>query len=169
MIPRNYVLFAASAVALACAFAPLLVGVRVAAADVEDDRPPTEAREATDVKYPKEAIAGEWLTEGKDARIRFSLAPDGTYMGVVTWSTTPERKDEHNKDPKLRDRLILGMVLMWHLRYDDGEYVDGSVYDPENGSTFGMKATVLGPDSLKIRGFLGISLFGQSQTWTRVR
>jgi uncharacterized protein (DUF2147 family) len=124
--------------------------------------------EATDVKYPKETIVGEWLTEGKDAHIRFSLAPDGTYMGVITWSTTPERKDEHNKDPKLRDRLIIGIVLMWHLRYDDGEYVDGSVYDPENGDTFRMKATVLGPDSLKIRGYLGISLFGQSQVWTRV-
>jgi uncharacterized protein (DUF2147 family) len=30
-----------------------------------------------------------------------------------------------------------------------------------------MKAEVLTPESLKIRGYLGISLFGQSKTWSR--
>ena len=160
VIPRTR---AAFAVMLgACA---LLAASPVAHAARESD---PVGEEATDVKYPREAIVGDWLTESKDAHIRFSLAPDGTYMGVISWSTTPERKDDHNKDPKLRDRLLLGLVIMWHLRYDDGEYVDGSVYDPENGSTFRMKATVTAPDSLKVRGFLGIALFGQNQTWTRV-
>jgi uncharacterized protein (DUF2147 family) len=58
-------------------------------------------------------------------------------------------------------------VLMWHLRYDDGEYVDGYVYNPEDGGTYRLKAEVLGPESLKIRGFLGMSLFGQSKVWSR--
>jgi uncharacterized protein (DUF2147 family) len=123
---------------------------------------------AGDTRYPPEAIVGEWWTEGRTARVRFGPSPDGTYAGVITWSTTPQNKDEHNKDPKLRDRLIVGIVLMWHLRYEDGAYVDGYVYDPENGSTFRMKAEVLGPESLKVRGYVGISLFGENQTWTRV-
>jgi uncharacterized protein (DUF2147 family) len=58
---------------------------------------------------------------------------------------------------------------MWHLRYEDGEYVDGYVYNPEDGGTYRLKAEVLGAESLKIRGYLGISLFGQDKVWSRFR
>ena len=61
----------------------------------------------------------------------------------------------------------VGIVLIWNLHYDDGEYVGGTVYNPEDGGTYGVKAEVLTPESLKVRGFLGISLFGQSQVWSR--
>ena len=121
-------------------------------------------------RYPAESILGEWWTAAEEkrpsARVKFVRSQDGTYTGILAWSPEP-RRDVNNKDPKLRDRPIVGIVLMWHLTYDDGEYVDGYVYNPEDGSTYRMKAEVLSPTSLKIRGYLGISLFGQSQTWTR--
>src|SRR5579863_2683591 len=78
-------------------------------------------------KYAPEAIVGEWCTQTEEnrppARVRFERAQDGTYMGILSWSSAP-RKDIHNKNPKLRDRSVVGIVLMWNLRYDDGEYVD---------------------------------------------
>jgi uncharacterized protein (DUF2147 family) len=121
-------------------------------------------------KYPPESILGEWVTEAQEnrppGRIKFVHAQDGTYLGIVSWAARPQ-KDVNNKDPKLRDRPVLGMVIMWHLRYDDGEYVDGYVYNPEDGGTYRMKAEVLSPASLRIRGYLGISLFGENQTWSR--
>jgi uncharacterized protein (DUF2147 family) len=120
--------------------------------------------------FPADAILGEWCTQKEEnrppGRIKFVRADDGTYTGVISWQTEP-RKDVHNKDPKLRDRPLLGAVLMWHLRYDDGEYVDGFVYNPEDGGTYRLNAEVLNPESLKIRGYLGISLFGQSKIWSR--
>lgn len=85
---------------------------------------------------------------------------------ILSFSSEP-RKDVKNKDPRLRDRPLVGIVLMWHVRYDDGEYVDGYVYNPEDGGTYRMKAEVQSPESLKIRGYLGISLFGQTKTWSR--
>jgi uncharacterized protein (DUF2147 family) len=122
------------------------------------------------MKYPPDAIVGEWCTQREEnrppGRVKFAQGPDGTYMGVLTWSADPKR-DVNNKDPKLRDRPLVGIVLMWHLRYDDGEYVDGYVYNPEDGGTYRVKAEVLSPESLKIRGYLGISLLGQSKTWSR--
>jgi uncharacterized protein (DUF2147 family) len=122
------------------------------------------------VKYPPEAILGEWWTEKEDkrpsAKVKFVLAQDGTYTGILAWS--PEsKKDVNNKDPKLRDRPVVGIVLMWNLRYDDGEYTGGYVYNPEDGGTYRFKAEVLTPQSLKIRGYLGIALFGQTQKWSR--
>jgi uncharacterized protein (DUF2147 family) len=138
---------------------------------IASDRPsPTDGATPMGTKFPPEAIVGEWTTPAEEnrppGRVRFQRADDGTYVGVITWSAEP-KKDVHNKDPKLRDRPLVGSVLMWHLRYDDGSYTDGHVYNPEDGGTYGLNAEVLGPEQLKIRGFLGISLFGQSQVWTR--
>jgi uncharacterized protein (DUF2147 family) len=115
---------------------------------------------------PPDAILGEWWTEGKEGRFRFVRASDGTYSGILVGETTPG-VDTNNKDPALRNRRLLGATLIWHLRADDGEYVDGFVYNPRNGETYRMKAEITGKTTLKIRGYLGISLFGQSQSWTR--
>jgi uncharacterized protein (DUF2147 family) len=121
---------------------------------------------ALSVKQPEGAIAGEWTAEEKDGRIRFIKAQDGTYTGVTTWAAEP-RKDSNNPDPKLRDRSTVGIVIIWHLRYEDGEYVDGYCYNPNDGRTYRFKAEVLGPETLKIRGYLAIPLLGQTQHWTR--
>lgn len=115
---------------------------------------------------PPDAIIGEWWTEGKEGRIRFVRGPDGTYSGILAGGNDPGT-DVNNKDPALRKRPLLGSVLMWNLHPEDGEYVDGYVYNPRNGETYRMKAKVTGKTTLRIRGYLGISLLGQSQTWTR--
>jgi uncharacterized protein (DUF2147 family) len=127
-------------------------------------RPDAQETEAT--SPPPDAIVGEWWTEGKEGRIRFVRAPDGTYSGILVGGTDPGT-DVNNKDPALRKRALLGVTLIWHLRPDDGEYVDGYVYNPRNGETYRMKAELTGKTRLKVRGYLGISLLGQSQTWTR--
>jgi len=125
---------------------------------------PAQRNEAT--APTPDAIVGEWWTEGKEGRIRFGLSADGTYTGVLVGGNDPG-KDVNNKDPALRKRNLLGVVLMWHLRPENGEYVDGYVYNPRNGETYRMKAEMTGKTTLKIRGYLGISLLGQSQVWTR--
>jgi uncharacterized protein (DUF2147 family) len=123
---------------------------------------------AVDGKMPPEAILGEWLTEGKDGRIRFTKSADGTYTGVLTWSAKPA-KDSKNPDPKLRGRSIVGIVLMWHLSYKDGEYEDGYCYNPQDGNTYRMSAHVQSATNMSIHGYLAIPLFGQTQRWTRYR
>jgi uncharacterized protein (DUF2147 family) len=113
-------------------------------------------------------IVGEWWTEERDGRVRFFKAKTGTYTGVLTWSKNP-RKDTENDDPKLRARPIVGIILIWKLKYEDGEYVDGYVYNPEDGNTFRIEAKSIDRNSVEIRGFMGISILGQSQVWTRYR
>ncbi len=153
------------------AIATALVALAMSAPAVASSLPSiSDGTEPLALKNPPESILGEWCTQKEEgrppARVKFVQAQDGTYMGILTWSADPKR-DVNNKDPKLRDRPLVGIVLMWHLKYDDGEYVDGYVYNPEDGGTYRMKAEVLSPESLKIRGYLGISLFGQSKTWSR--
>jgi uncharacterized protein (DUF2147 family) len=127
---------------------------------------------ASHAAFPPESILGQWWTEGEEgrpsAKVRFTRAKDGTYTGVLVWSPKPT-KDIHNPDSKLRDRSVVGIVLMWNLRYADGQYEDGYVYNPEDGGTYRMKARMESADRLLVRGYLGVALFGQTQTWTRVR
>jgi len=124
--------------------------------------------QAAETRLAEESIVGEWWTEKKDGRVRFVKQSDGTYRGIVTWGARPQ-KDRFNKNKKLRDRAIVGIVVMWHLVYSDGEYDDGYVYNPEDGGTYRVKAWMTGSGSLKLRGYAGISLLGQTQTWTRYR
>ncbi len=116
----------------------------------------------------EQGIFGEWWSEEKDGRIRFYKHRDGTVRGNLAWSKHP-RADVENDNPKLRSRSIIGIVLMWQLRYEDGDYEDGYVYNPEDGNVYRVDIEVLGPDKLKVRGYMGISLFGQTQVWTRYR
>ncbi len=48
-----------------------------------------------------------------------------------------------------------------------GVWKDGSVYDPKNGKTYRGKITLVSPNKLNLRGFVGITLFGRTTTWTR--
>jgi uncharacterized protein (DUF2147 family) len=114
------------------------------------------------------AIVGEWWTETKEGRIRFVRHRDGTYMGILTWSKNP-RPDTENDNPKLRKRSVVGIVLIWELHYEDGEYEDGYVYNPEDGNVYRIDVKVLSRDELEVRGYLGLSLFGETQVWTRYR
>jgi uncharacterized protein (DUF2147 family) len=119
-------------------------------------------------------LVGEWWTEGNQGRIRFVRAPDGTFRGIRTCcsagqSTSNPVRDIHNPDPKLRGRSTVGIMIIWGLVYDDGEYSSGYVYNPRDGKTYRLKAELIQSDTLRIRGYLAIPLLGKSQVWKRVR
>lgn len=60
-----------------------------------------------------------------------------------------------------------GCVHKGELKFDDGEYVDGYVYNPRDGKTPRIEMKVLDRETLTMRGYMGISLLGQSQIWKR--
>jgi uncharacterized protein (DUF2147 family) len=86
------------------------------------------------------------------------------------------RKPDEEQNPVCRacagerkDKPIKGMTILWGLRPAKGGWENGSVLDPNNGKIYRCKLT-LSPDgqALTVRGYLGISLLGRSQTWKRV-
>jgi uncharacterized protein (DUF2147 family) len=67
-----------------------------------------------------------------------------------------------------KGQKIIGMTIVKGLKEKDGVYEGGEILDPENGKTYKCKMKL--DDSgkkLEVRGFIGISLFGRSQIWTR--
>jgi uncharacterized protein (DUF2147 family) len=113
-------------------------------------------------------ILGRWLTEPGDGIIEITRIADGSYQGTIIGGKTPHRVDEHNPNPGQRQALLLGQVILKDMHEDgDGTLAGGTIYEPDTGRTYRCRMELLDHDRLKVRGFIGVSLLGRSQTWTR--
>lgn len=68
-----------------------------------------------------------------------------------------------------KNKPILGLTIIKDLKKDGDEYSSGKILDPKTGTLYKCSITLEGTDKLKVRGFIGISLFGRTQTWIRVK
>jgi uncharacterized protein (DUF2147 family) len=70
---------------------------------------------------------------------------------------------------KKKGAHIMGLTLFYGMKRDGLHYTDGSVLDPRDGSVYHalMNLSDDGKE-LEVRGYLGISMFGKSQTWYRL-
>jgi uncharacterized protein (DUF2147 family) len=113
-------------------------------------------------------IVGRWLNEAKDGIIEFKRTATGEFGGTIIGGNDPAGLDTKNPDPQLRTRLLKGSVITHGLRYQgEGKYGDGTIYDPGSGTTYKLKVEALADGTLKVRGFVGFSLLGKTQIWTR--
>jgi uncharacterized protein (DUF2147 family) len=114
-------------------------------------------------------ILGTWLTQNKDGVVAISIGAAGKLEGrIVAGSSGAKRLDEKNPDPTLRARPLLGTVMLEGFHYvGDGRWTGGTIYDPNNGKTYSCNLELTQPDMLKIRGYVGMPLFGRTEMWTR--
>ncbi len=68
-----------------------------------------------------------------------------------------------------KDAPLIGMEIIWNLKNSKGTYSGGKILDPETGKEYKCKIA-LGDNSneLDVRGYIGFSLIGRTQTWYRV-
>lgn len=120
-----------------------------------------------------DAILGKWLNPTGEGQIQIYKHGD-KYFGKLVWIKSPNdasgkpKTDVKNPDPALRSRPELNLELLKDFKYDgDNVYTDGTIYDPKSGKTYSCKMTLEGK-KLKIRGYIGISLIGRTEIFTRV-
>jgi uncharacterized protein (DUF2147 family) len=120
------------------------------------------------------SAVGFWVTQDHGGVV--SIVPcDGGLCGYIVGLRTDHPpnaliNDVHNPDPAKRADPICGLGLMGSLKVvksHPDRWDGGWVYDPESGSTYKAEMQLDGPNVLKLRGYLGISLFGRTETWTR--
>jgi uncharacterized protein (DUF2147 family) len=115
---------------------------------------------------PEDQITGLYWSPKKDAKIE--IYKRGLYYyGRSVWVASP-RKDIKNPTEALKTREVLGIDLFSNFSYRDGAYSSGKVYDPESGNTYDCKMTLNG-NTLKVRGYIGISLFGRTEYFKRIK
>jgi uncharacterized protein (DUF2147 family) len=123
-------------------------------------------------------ITGRWLTAKKDAVIEIYNCGALKYCGKIIWTRDDEEnkklgrppdRDEHNPNPVLRDRPIIGLEIMRDFVFRGGIWENGRIYDTDTGKTYKAKVELPRPDKLVLRGYVFIPLFGGSTAWTRVK
>lgn len=111
-------------------------------------------------------IVGTYLTEKKNAKVRISKQGE-KYIGSIIWSITEGAKDKNNPKESERTKPLVGKLILKDFEYDGKNVWDeGTIYDPESGKTYSCKITRQKDGSLKVRGFIGISLVGRTSVWT---
>jgi len=81
--------------------------------------------------------------------------------------TAPTDKDIHNPDPAWQGKALCGLKIGSGFSLRDQDHAaGGTLYDPKSGKTYHGMMTAEGA-RLVLRGYVGISLFGRSETWTR--
>jgi uncharacterized protein (DUF2147 family) len=162
------------------ALVALLAATALAPATRADDA--GDAGDADDADAA-DAIVGVWETAPTDkgyAHIEMVRRGD-VYDGKIVWLNEllyPQgdemagqtKVDRMNPDPALRQQPIIGLAIVHGLRHaGEGSWEGGTIYDPETGKTYRSKASIAdGGETLNLRGYIGISLFGRTSQWKRV-
>ena len=77
--------------------------------------------------------------------------------------------DRKNPNPSLRTKPIMGLVMLKDFKYDDNEWTGGHIYNPSDGKEYKAYMKLRDKNTLNVRGYVGISLLGKTDTWSRVK
>ena len=94
---------------------------------------------------------------------------DGKLHGKVIKLIDPEGTTCIKCKGDKKDQPIVGMEIMWGLKPDgDHKWKGGKIMDPKNGKEYKCKLELKDDNTLDVRGFIGFSLIGRTQTWYRL-
>jgi uncharacterized protein (DUF2147 family) len=121
-----------------------------------------------------DAIVGVWKTGEGNAMVRIYKNGD-KYQGKIVWLKEPNdpetgkpKQDKNHPDEANKTRALLGMINIWGFTYKENNlWDDGNIYDPKNGSTYSCTIKMINPNSLEVRGYIGVSIIGRTDNWTR--
>lgn len=120
-----------------------------------------------------DAVVGKWLNKDGDAHIQI-YKKGNTYAGKLVWLKAPNdeagkpKRDQNNPNEKLRNRSILGLEILTGFVFEDGVWEDGKIYDPKSGKVYSCKLSMESA-KLNVRGYVGFSMVGRTDVWSRVK
>lgn len=121
-------------------------------------------------------LLGVW--EPSHGRARVKIEKIGSkFYGKIVWLKEPvdeetgkPKVDKRNPDESMRSVPLKGYRILKDFVYKgNDEWTDGSIYDPLNGSTYNCTIKMKDPNTLDIRGYIGISTFGRTDVWKRLQ
>ncbi len=119
-------------------------------------------------------ILGVWQTGSGKGRIQITKYGE-KFGGKIIWLKEPNdsngnpKLDKKNPDDAKKKNTTLGLNNLLGFSYEGkGKYENGTIYDPENGKTYKCIITMEADNILKVRGYIGFSMIGRTDTWTRV-
>jgi len=111
-----------------------------------------------------DAIVGTWQTDDQKARITINRQ-DSLYYGRLSNASVSLGQTAKINLPT----GFLGINILRNFKFSGDNRWDGTIYDPKSKNTYQCYLKMNDDGTLKVRGYKGISLFGKSQTWTRLK
>ncbi|APZ47235.1 hypothetical protein BW723_13500 [Polaribacter reichenbachii] len=122
-----------------------------------------------------QTIFGKWNTVNDetgevDSVIEVYKKNGKAYAKILQINDPEKQKAICEKcDAPNKDKPILGLEILTGLEKNDKEWSGGEILDPRNGKVYKCYIKLVKPDKLKIRGYLGLSLFGKTKYWQRAK
>ena len=121
-------------------------------------------------------IADQGVDKGKAASYIGIFEKNGVYFGKITkLLLDPPGKVCDKCTGDLKNKPLVGMIILKDMKKTGdvdkelgSEYAGGTIFDPDENDTYKCKMWVK-DDVLTVRGFIGISLFGRSAQWFRLK
>lgn len=121
-----------------------------------------------------DAIVGVWSDGHEKGHVQIYKL-NGKYYGKIIWLKTPKdpngqpKMDRKNQNSSLRARPVMGLLVLRDFKYDDGEWSSGYIYNPSDGKEYKAYMKMNDSNTLSVRGYVGFSWIGKTDTWTRVK
>ena len=121
-----------------------------------------------------DAIVGYWKTGEGNGIIHIYKQGD-TYFGKIAHMKDPNdpktgklKLDVKNDNKQLQTRPILGLVNLRNFKFvKQNLWKEGNIYDPNTGKDYSCKITMIDNNTIEVRGYVGISILGRTDTWKR--
>ena len=122
-----------------------------------------------------QTIIGQWKTFDDKTNEKKGIVEiyktDNLYFAKIIETFIGEENSicEACKGTK-KNQPILGLVVIENIKKDENEFNGGSILDPENGEIYKCSLELINNNNnnkLKVRGYLGFSIFGRTQYWIR--
>ena len=119
-----------------------------------------------------QSIIGQWETFDDNTNNKKGLVEiykeNNTYSAKIikTFIGPKDATCNYCKGSK-KDQPIIGLVIIKNIKKNNNEFDGGTILDPESGTEYKCYLKLVKDNKLKVRGFVGFSVFGRTQYWRR--
>lgn len=130
----------------------------------------------TQIASAQNSPAGLWKTiDDKTGKVKSLVRiqeSGGEFQGKIEKLFRDVDQDQNPKCDKCegsnKDQPLIGLTILFNIKKDGDEYNGGKILDPANGKLYSSKLKLIDSNKkLEVRGYVGMPMFGRTQTWLR--
>jgi len=119
-------------------------------------------------------LLGVWEPSHGKAKVKITKVGNKYFGKIVflkfpTYDDGTKKIDKNNPDVKMHSAPLLGYKILKDFEYVGKKtWENGTIYDPENGSTYSCVIKLKDNNTIEVRGYIGVSAIGRTDTWKKL-